>query len=342
MQAERIVITKAGGPGVLAIERFDPPSPGPGEVAVEVRAVGVNFADLFCRLGLYAAAPPIPFVPGFEVSGTVVEAGAGVVSPAPGDRVLALTRFGGYASRLCARAEWTRPLPDDWSFEDGAAFPVVFLTAWHGLVHVGRLARGETVVVQSAAGGVGTAACQLARSFGARVIGTVGSEAKRQLALDSGADEVVVSRDYAVWDEIDRLTDGGGVDVILDAVGGRGLRQGYARLRPGGRLLVYGFAEMMPRGGVRNWPRLLWKRLRLPRFDPMGMTSSNRTVSGFNLVYLWNRKDLLAPALDALLAMGRDGAIRPTPGRSFPFDRAPDAHAYVQSRASTGKVLLVR
>ena len=168
----------------------------------------------------------------------------------------------------------------------------------------------------------------------------MGSEGKRQVALDAGADEVVVSRNYRVWREIDRLTGEAGVDLVLDAVGGRGLRHGYEQLSRGGRLVVYGFAEMMPRGGTRNWPLLLWRFLRMPRFGPLNMTSGNRTVAGFNLVYLWKQPELFAAALDALLEMVAEGTIRPVVGATFPFDRVGEAHESLQSRRSTGKIVL--
>ena len=202
MRAQRIVIDRVGGPEVLRLEEIDLPDPGPGEVAVGVRAAGLNFADVFCRLGLYEAAPRPPFAPGFEVAGTIDGVGEGVSGLTPGDRVLALTRFGGYASRINLAADRVRPLPSSWSFEQGAAFPVVFLTAWYGLRHLARLREGETLVVHSAAGGVGTAACQIGRALGARVIGTVGSPAKEAVAREHGAGEVVVSRRYRVWGKI--------------------------------------------------------------------------------------------------------------------------------------------
>jgi alcohol dehydrogenase len=308
-------------------------------VAIDVSAVGLNFADVFCRLGLYKAAPPFPFTPGFEVSGIIAETGDGVTNLAVGDRVLATTRFGGYTTRLHVGAEWVRHLPEGWSFEDGAAFPVVYLTAYYGLVTVGRLGAGETVVVQSAAGGVGTAACQIARALDARVIGTVGSEAKRRVALDAGAEQVLVSHRYDVWDEIAGLTDGK-VDVVFDAVGGSGLRRGFNMLRAGGRLVVYGFAEMMPKGGRRNWPLLAWRYLRTPRFSPIDMTGSNRSVAGFNLVHLWNQLELFESVTGDLLAMVERGEIRPFVGATYPFHGVGDAQAFLQSRQSTGKVVL--
>ncbi len=344
MSPRRIVITRPGGPEVLTVAPGEAAPPAAGEVTIDVAAIGVNFADIFCRLGLYAAAPPIPFTPGFEVSGVVSAVAPDVAEsqdgPQVGDRVIGLTRFGGYTTQLRLPAGWTRPLPRDWSFEEGAAFAVTYLTAWHGLVNVARLARGETVVIQSAAGGVGTAACQIARGLETRVIGTVGSAEKRQVALDAGADEVVVSRNYDVWPEIGRHTGGEGVDVILDAVGGRGLRHGYRRLRLGGRLVVYGFAEMMPRRGLRNWPLLAWRAWRMPRFNPFDMTATNKSVAGFNLVFLWKRPELFTQALDALFARVADGELRPVVGARVPFDQVGEAHDLLQSRRSTGKVVL--
>jgi NADPH:quinone reductase-like Zn-dependent oxidoreductase len=342
MSAERIVITRYGGPEVLKIEPFDPAPPADDEVSIAVRAIGINFADLFCRLGLYQAAPKAPFTPGFEVGGEVAAVGAGVDGFHPGDRVLALTRFGGYTSQLNVPAKWVRPIPNPWSFEQAAAFPVVFLTAYHGLVNVGRLAPGETVVVQSAAGGVGTAACQIAKTLGARVIGTVGSESKREIALQAGASEVVVSPRYRVWNQIRELTAGQGVDLVFDAVGGRELRSAYRTLRLGGRLVVYGFAAMMPKGGRRNWPLIVWRWLRMPRFNPLDLTPRNLLLAGFNLVYLWKNESLFTEALAQLAKWAEQGVIRPVVGATFAFNAAPAAHALLQSRRSTGKIVLTR
>jgi NADPH:quinone reductase-like Zn-dependent oxidoreductase len=339
--ASRILIVRSGGPEVLRLEEFEPAPPAAGEIGIDVRAAGLNFADLFCRLGLYRAAPPPPFCPGFEVAGQVAAVGDGVQGFTMGQRVLAGTRFGGYTTYINVPARWARPLPADWSFAEGAAFSTVFLTAYHGLVQVGRLRAGETVVVQSAAGGVGTAACQLAKALGARVIGTVGSEPKRAAALAAGAEQVVVDRDYRVWPAIRRLCPAG-VDLIFDAVGGRGLRNGYDSLALSGRLVVYGFAELMPRGGRRNWPLLLWRRLRIPRFSPFDMTGANRTVAGFNLVYLHKKESVLQEALTQLEALAEAGKVRPVVGATFPFEEVAQAHILLQSRRSSGKVVLVR
>lgn len=337
-----IVIPRAGGPGVLRVAPCVPRAPGPGEIAIDVRASGVNFADVFCRLGLYEAAPPPPFAPGFEVAGEVAAVGEGVTRWRRGDRVIAVTRFGGYATHLVVREAFAWPLPAAWSFVEGAGFPVVFLTAWYALVECGRLAAGETVVVQSAAGGVGLAACQLARARGAgRVIGTVGSAAKADVARAYGASEVAVSRRYDVWDEVAHSAGGAGVDLVLDAVGGRQLAQAYAALAPAGRLVCYGFAEMMPTGGLRNWPLLAWRWLRMPRFSPLRMVYENRSVTGFNLIHLWHRVALFEAAMRELGELAEAGRIRPLPTTEIPFDNAAEAHRRLQSRESTGKIVLV-
>ena len=338
MTEHRVVISRVGGPDVLKVQEFEAPAPTNGAIAVAVRAAGVNFADVFCRLGLYEAAPRIPFTPGFEVAGVVTAIGDGATGFRSGDRVLAVTRFGGYTSRLNVSAALARPLPASWSFEEGAAFPAVFLTAWHGLVTIGRLSAGETVVVQSAAGGVGTAACQIARTLGARVLGTVGSEAKRETARAAGASEVIVSPTYDVWDEIARMSSG--VDLVFDAVGGRGLRRGFRALRPGGRLVAYGFASMMPKRGRRNWPLLAWRWLRTPRFSPFELTFTNRTAAGFNLVHLFDRLDLFEESFRRLEDLAARGLVRPWVGAVYPYTRAPEAHELLQSRRSTGKVIL--
>lgn len=338
MREKRVVIKRVGGPEVLEVEEFDPPPPEPGEIAVAVHAAGLNFADVFCRLGLYEAAPPLPLTPGFEVAGEVVAVGEGVTRFTPGDRALAVTRFGGYASRVNVPAALARPLPSGWSFEEGAAFAVAFLTAWHGLVTVGRLAAGETVVVQSAAGGVGTAACQIAGALGARVLGTVGSDGKCETARAAGASEVIVSPTYDVWDQIARISTG--VDLVFDAVGGRGLRRGFRSLRPGGRLVTYGFASMMPKGGRRNWPLLAWRWLENPRFSPFDLTFTNRTVAGFNLVHLFDRMELFEASFQHLEALSKRGLVHPWVGTVFPLTEASAAHELLQSRRSTGKVIL--
>ncbi len=340
MNAENIVLTHVGGRGAFSFEPFEPADPGEGELRIAVRAIGVNFADIFCRLGLYAAAPPVPFTPGFEVAGIVEAVGADVHDFRVGDRVLAVTRFKGYTTHLVIEAERTRPLPSGWSFEEGAAFPVAALTAWYGLVHLGRVREGNTVVITAAAGGVGGVACALARARGARVLGAVGSAEKRDAAFRAGAHDVLVSRRYGIWNEVSGMTDGRGVDVVLDAVGGSQLHGAYRALAPDGRLVLYGFADMMPSGVRRPWLTLLWRAWRTPKFPPFDLVQKNRSVAGFNLVYLWDRLDVFRQGISELFALAEHGVLRPRVGHTFPFRDIAKAQGLLQSRQSTGKVVL--
>ena len=338
--ARRVVVSRHGGPEVMQVERFAPPPPSGAQVLIGVRAVGLNFADVFCRLGLYQAAPRPPFAPGFEVAGDVLAVGEEVRDLQPGEKVMAVTRFGAYTSHLLADRAWVRRLPQEWSFEQGAAFPVATLTAWYGLVHLGRLERGETVVITAAAGGVGQAACRLARAQGARVIGAVGSKEKEAAARQAGAADVLVSADYRIWRAVRKLTEKHGPNLIFDAVGGGSLTRGLASLPAEGRLVLYGFAAMTPSGPKRSWTRLTWRYLRTASISPFDLVQHNRSVAGFNLVHLWHRADLFAAALDDLVRRGLIDALTPQVTARFPLEAAGQALEHLRSRSTTGKVVL--
>jgi NADPH:quinone reductase-like Zn-dependent oxidoreductase len=228
---QRVVVTRFGGPDVLALVEEPSPVPKAGEVLVRVHAAGLNFADIYAREGLYGPGPPAPFTPGFEVAGETTD----------GRRVIAGTRFGGYATEVVADARRVFPLLDGWSFEEGAAFIAVYLTAWHGIANVARMRPGERLLVHSAAGGVGIAAGQIARALGIEAYGTVGSAEKIPTALAEGYREVVNYR-AEDWGKLGKF------DVVLDAIGGSFFEKGYKMLKPNGRLLCFGLAGMTPRG----------------------------------------------------------------------------------------------
>ncbi|HZU98772.1 MAG TPA: zinc-binding dehydrogenase [Planctomycetota bacterium] len=322
---ESVVVTRFGGPEVLEVRSGPSPTPKPGEVLVRVRAVGLNFADIFAREGLYGPGPRAPFVPGFEVAGETPD----------GRRVIAVTRFGGYASEVVVEERRTYPLPDGWSFEEGAGFPAVALTAWHGIVNVARMRAGERLLVHSAAGGVGIAAGQIARALGIEAWGTVGSDEKLDVAREAGYAKVVNYR------KSDFETELGSVDVVLDAIGGSFFEKGYRMLRPNGRLLCYGLAGMTPRGRRPSWPRLAWEWLRLPRWNPIQLIDDNKTVAGFQVLRLWDEVAVLDAAMKDLLALAGRGALRPRIGARFPFARAAEAMQLLHSGTTTGKVVLV-
>jgi len=309
-----------------------------------VAASGVNFADVAVRLGLYASAREYvgwPITPGFEVSGRVSALGAGVSAPRPGDAVVAVTRFGGYASRVCVPREQTAPVPAGFGLHEAGGFPAVFLTAWYALRRMLHVEPGEMLLVHSAAGGVGCALLQLARAYGARAVGVVGATAKVETARAQGAETVIDAAREDRWEAARRAAPGG-YDGVLDANGGASLRASYDLLAPGGRLVSYGFATLLKRGRDRVDPlRLAAGWLRQPRFDPLRMTNDNKSVLAFNLSYLFDRRELLSRAMDDLLALAAAGQVRPPPTAEVPLDEVAEAHRRLQSGTTVGKLVLV-
>ncbi len=342
-------IDRAGSLDRLTRRDEELPPPGPGEARVRVEAVGLNFADVFACLGLYSATPKGSFVPGLEFAGAVEALGppAGDSGGAPavreGDRVFGMTRFGAYATALNASARLLRRIPDGWSAAQAAAFPVQGLTALYGLVELARVEAGERVLLQSAAGGVGLLALAILRSIGATPICVVGREEKRRFLIDERgvAPDLAIVRDRRQFgDQIDRaLAAAGadGLDVVFDAVAGPYLRPAFERLRPRGRLVVYGAADFMPRGRRRLSPRLLLRYLRRPTIDPLSLMTDNRSVMGFNLIWLWNQASRLP---DAFASLERLCPGPPLVGRRFPFDQTPAAMAWLKSGESVGKVVV--
>ncbi len=334
---KKIVVRKPGGHEALELVEEPDKTPGPGEVRVRVRAAGVNYADAIVRMGYYAAAKGrYPITPGFEFAG---EIDAGGSRFKPGDRVFGFMRFGAYASSVVVSETQVFSCPDDWTFEECAAFPAVYLTAYHGLFQVARVQPGERLLVHSAAGGVGTALLQLAKIAGCPTIGVVGSAAKVDFARRMSATHVVV-RGPRLWDELAGLA-ADGFDVIFDANGVETAREGYKRLAAGGRLVVYGFADIMPRGKAR--PRLwdlAWNYLRVPKFSPIEMTTTNRGVMGFNLAFLFHKPSLAREAMQRLLLWIGQKRIQKPLVTTFPLERAGDAHKAIESGTTTGKLVL--
>jgi len=330
-----VVITRKGGPEVLQVEERPSPALGAGQVRIQVAAAGVNFADTMARVGLYEDAPPLPAVVGYEVAGTVTELGEGVDSGvAPGDRVMAGTRFGGYAEEVVVPAADAIPLPAGLSFEEGAAIPVNYSTAWAGLHGYGSLRAGERVLIQAAAGGVGIAATQLAVRAGAEVFGTA-SPAKHEAIRAQGVHEAL---DYTDHDWYRGLPP---MDLIMDAIGGRSFGISYGLLRPGGRLVAFGASSVM-QGEKRNLRKALPQALRMMRgFDLIKQMGESKAVIGLNMLRLWDDRGSLEPWISPLQELLASGALKPVVSDVVPFDRAADAHRILGERRNVGKVVLV-
>jgi NADPH:quinone reductase-like Zn-dependent oxidoreductase len=328
-----VVITKHGGPGVLDVQERPDPEVGPGQVRLDVAAAGVNFADVMARMGLYADAPKPPCVVGYEVAGTILELGEGVQGLTPGQRVMAGTKFGGYASQVVVPAGDVLALPGQITFEQGAAIQVNYTTAWAGLIEYGNLQAGQRVLIHSAGGGVGIAATQIAKRFGAEVYGTA-SPGKHEQIRELGVDNAL---DYTKPGWENGLPQ---FDIIMDAVGGKSFRRSYGLLRPGGRLVAYG-ASAVVSGQRRNLLTALRTVARMPRFNILKQMSESKAVIGLNMLSLWKERESLEPALIVLRELLDDGTIKPVVAGDFSFEDAGAAQTMITERRNVGKVVLV-
>jgi NADPH:quinone reductase-like Zn-dependent oxidoreductase len=331
-----VVITKHGGPGVLTVEERPDPALGAGQVRIEVAAAGINFADVMARMGLYPDAPKTPCVVGYEVAGTILELGAGVSESHPsltvGQRVLAGTQFGGYASQVVVPAGDVVALAERLSFEQGAAIPVNYGTAWAGLIGYGNLQPGERVLIHSCGGGVGIAATQIAKRRGAEVYGTA-SPGKHARVSELGVDHVL---DYTSpgWER--------GLpafDLIMNAVGGKSFRSDYKMLRAGGRLVAFG-ASALVTGERRNVIAALRTVVQMPRFNMIKQMSESKAVIGLNMLSLWKDRGTLAPWITPLQELLDDGTVDPVIAGTFSFEDAGAAQNMITERRNVGKVVL--
>ena len=330
---------------MLKVEERPDPEVGAGEVRIAVKAAGINFADTMARVGLYPDAPKPPSILGYEVAGEVESVGQGVTDWKPGDRVVAGTRFGGQASLVSVPEGQVLPLADRLSFEQGAAIPVNYSTAYCGLVVMGGLKKGERVLIHAAAGGVGTAAVQIARMLGAEVFGTA-SASKHDAIRTLGVGHPIDYRTQDFEQEVTRITDGEGIDLAFDAQGPRSFRKDYRLLRPGGRLVMYGLSEVQSGTGKRDIPAALRSLVRMPLatmpwWKSLGVMNENKGVFGLNMLHWWDAEGGFDRALGPLLEGLEKGDLKPVVAEAFPFDRAADAHRFIEERRNIGKVVLV-
>lgn len=339
----KVVIHRKGGYEQLQLETGPDPQPAPGEIAVRVEAIGVNYADCCVRMGLYSSAAKYvgwPITPGFEVAGTVAALGEGVTEPPVGSAVIAVTRFGGYASHLVVPAHHVFVRPDSMDAAAGAAFPTVSLTAWYALLVLADVRPGDPILVHSAAGGVGSALVQMGTIAGARVVGVVGGPHKVQAVRDLGADVVIDKSEQALWTAAEHHAPDG-YRAVFDANGIATFADSYAHVAPTGRLVIYGFHTMLPKtGGKPGLLSLAWHWWRTPRFDPFKMTEENRSVMAFNLSYLFERRDMLEQGMRRLLEWAEAGRLVPPPITRYPLDHVADAHRDLESAQTVGKLVL--
>jgi NADPH:quinone reductase-like Zn-dependent oxidoreductase len=338
-----VVLTGHGGPEVLQVQEWPDPPVGPGDVRIAVKAAGINFADTMARVGLYPDAPKTPCVLGYEVAGEIESVGEAVDGHKVGDRVMAGTRFGGQAELVSVPADQALPLPKKLSFEQGAAFPVNYGTAYAALVIMAGLKEGERVLIHAAAGGVGISATQIARNAGAEIFGTA-SASKHDAIRAQGVDHPIDYRNEDFAAAVRRITGDEGVDIALDALGPTSFRKDYELLRQGGRLVMYGASELQTgdRRSVSTVARTLLKSpfATMPWWKGVGVMNENKGVIGLNMLSWWDREGSLDRVTEPLLPELQSGRLKPVVAESFPFDRAGDAHRFIAERRNIGKVVL--
>lgn len=336
MQRQVYLSEKVGAIDNLKLQEVELPSPAKDEVTVEVKAIGLNFADIFAIKGLYIAAPKEHFIPGLEYSGEIVAVGSEVKEFKEGDKIMGVTRFGAYASHLNIQKEYVFPLPNGWNFEEGAAFLVQVLTAFYGLLKLGDLQKHATVLIHSAAGGVGIWANRIAKKYQAYTIGTVGNASKVALCEQEGYDKVIVRSDDFKTD-LDKALNGRPLNLVMDSIGGEIFKQSYIALASQGRIVVYGSARYTTYGSKVNIIKLLFKYLKRPKVDPQSMINYNKSVMGFNLIYLYEQAQLMAQILQEINALELK---KPEIGNIFPFKSLHEAIYTFQSGKTQGKVVV--
>lgn len=328
------IVSKAGSLRNLKLTKSDIPKPERGKVLVAVKSVGLNYADIFAIMGLYSATPKGAFIPGLEFSGEVMESDS--KDFVKGQKVMGVTRFGGYDTHIVADPNYLFPIPDGWSFEEGAAFPVQTFTAYYALRTLGDLRPGQTVLIHSAAGGVGLQANRIAKKYDAFTIGVVGSAGKLDLVKQEGFDRSIV-RGGNFKDDLLSALDGKPLNLVLETTGGKYFYHSYDVMAPMGRLIAYGSAQFTPSSDAPNYFTLIFRYLFRPRVDPLTMIKSNKSVMGFNLIWIYEQKELMK---DMLTEIEKLKLPAPIVGHRFNFSQMHEALTLFQSGKTTGKVVL--
>ncbi|MFT5165636.1 MAG: NADPH:quinone reductase-like Zn-dependent oxidoreductase [Saprospiraceae bacterium] len=327
---------KAGNIKNLRIVEENLPDPAANEVTIEVKAIGLNFADLFAIWGLYGATPKGVFIPGLEYSGIVLKTGSDVRDLKAGDRIMGITRFGAYTTHLNIDQRYAIPLPEDWTFQEGAAYLVQMLTAYYGLVYLGALQQGSTVLIHSAAGGVGLWANRISKQFNAFTIGSVGRESKVDFLKKEGYDKVIVrGNDFA--EKLKESLASRELNLVMECIGGKIFEAGYQQMAQMGRMVVYGSARYASPGDRPNYLKIIYQFLTRPKIDPQKMIEQNKAILGFNLIWLYEKVELLHQILKEVenLDLGK-----PHVGHEFYFENMVDAIKLFQTGKTIGKVVV--
>ncbi len=336
MKRKSYRITKVGSLNNLKLVEEEIARPADNEVCIEVKTIGLNFADVFTIFGLYKAAPKRDFIPGLEFSGVVIDKGKSVTGVEINDRVMGSIRFGSYTTHLNIDYRYVKKIPDGWTFEDGASFIVQALTAYYALGPLGNLKQNQTVLIHSAAGGVGIYANRIAKKFSAYTIGTIGNPSKIDLLKSEGYDDIIV-RNGSFKTELVKHLDGRKLDLVLDSVGGKVQKDSFDFLATTGRMIAYGLSQFASPGSRPNYLKLALHFITMPRYQTLTLIESNKSVMGFNLIWLYDRLDMWEKLLDEVSALHLD---KPYIGTVFPFEKLNEAIKVFQAGGTIGKVVV--
>lgn len=334
------MVTSFGPPETLRLKEVTKPVCEKNHILVAVKAIGLNFADVMARLGVYPSVPDPPFIPGLEVSGVVIEVGSEAKSFKRGDRVIAFTRQGAYAEFVSVNENHAYPIPKKMSFEEGASIGVTYLTAYHGLVTLANIRKDEKLLLHAAAGGVGTATIQIARHLGVEVFGAASSAQKLDVAYQQGMQHGFNYQTEDFERGVRQKTQGKGVDVVMDSVGGMVFRKSWRLLAPMGRYVLYGFAAVTGKRGI-NKLKAMKEMIVTPLVYPPNIVSKNIGLFGFNLYFLFDKVEYFKKASRQLMKWYNEKVIKPVIGARFTFDRIAEAQGFLQSRKSFGKIVVV-
>ncbi|HMK38858.1 MAG TPA: zinc-binding dehydrogenase [Bacteroidota bacterium] len=334
------VVTRYGGPEVMEIRDVPLPRLTEGQILVRVRAIGLNFADVFGRLGVYPNTPPPPFIPGLEFSGDVVAVAPDVSKFKGRERVMGYSRLGSHAEFVTLGVHYATTVPENMTYEAAAGFLATGISAYHGIIRLGTLRKGERVLIHAAAGGVGLAAVQIARRAGAEIFATAGTAEKLALARKFGADHLFNYRETDFAAEITRITSGYGVDVVMDSVGGEVFKKSWPLLAQMGRYILYGVSSVTGKGAMNRLKAAAAFSMMRPIFPP-SLMSANKGIHGFNLGTLTGKESYFSEASKEILRYFDEGFLKPVVGTVFPFEKIVEAHAFLQTRQSSGKIVVL-
>jgi alcohol dehydrogenase len=329
-------INKTGSIKNLHLAEENLEEPKGNEVCVEVKSIGLNFADLFAIWGLYSATPKGSFIPGLEFAGVVIKKGSGINNYKVGDEIIGLTRFGAYTTYLNVDSDYIFKLPQKWNFEQGASLLVNSLTAYYALKVLGNIKDNKTVLIHSAAGGVGIYANRIAKKFNAFTIGTIGSNSKLEILNEESYDKTIV-RNKGFKQQLKASLENRLLDIILESIGGKIFEDSFALLSPEGRLITFGSANFATPGSRPNPIKLIYQYFTRPKIDPMKMINTNRSIMGFNLIWLWEKRKELQNYFDEIQQLNLK---QPVIGKTFSFENLHKALRHLQSGKSIGKVVV--